>query len=75
MRGKANFVYIRFHGPKGDYRDSYTGNFLNGMATEIRKWTMEGKDVYAYFNNTIGSAFDNAMILKSMLEQSSAEVG
>ncbi|MEI9942895.1 MAG: DUF72 domain-containing protein [Chitinophagaceae bacterium] len=28
LRGNAPFVYIRFHGPAGDYRDSYTNDFL-----------------------------------------------
>jgi uncharacterized protein YecE (DUF72 family) len=65
---KANFVYQRFHGPKGDYRDSYTDGFLKEKASQIKGWLKEGKDVYAYFNNTIGSAYDNAHTLKKMLE-------
>ena len=70
--GNASFVYIRFHGPKGDYRDCYTDNFLQAKAAEIRSWLDEGKDVYAYFNNTIGSAYDNAVSLKAMLEMKPA---
>jgi uncharacterized protein YecE (DUF72 family) len=66
--GKTDFIYIRFHGPKGDYRDSYTDNFLRQKAAQINVWLYEGKDVYVYFNNTIGSAFDNAVSLKRMLE-------
>ncbi len=65
---KANFVYIRFHGPTGNYRDSYTDGFLKEKASQIKGWLKEGKDVYAYFNNTIGSAYDNAHTLKMMLE-------
>jgi uncharacterized protein YecE (DUF72 family) len=65
---KANFIYLRFHGPKGDYRDSYADAFLKEKASQIKGWLKEGKDVYAYFNNTIGSAYDNAHTLKNMLE-------
>jgi uncharacterized protein YecE (DUF72 family) len=65
--GSAAFVYIRFHGPKGDYRDSYTDSFLNQKAIQIREWLNEGKDVYVYFNNTIGSAYENAIHLKFLL--------
>jgi len=68
MAGKAGFVYLRFHGPKGDYRESYSDQFLKSKADEIRGWLSEGKDVYTYFNNTMGSAFDNAVTLKLLLE-------
>lgn len=68
VNGKPGFIYLRFHGPKGDYRDSYTGSFLKDKAKQIRMWLDEGKDVYAYFNNTIGSAFDNAVTLKNLLK-------
>jgi len=64
---KANFVYMRFHGPEGDYRDSYTPRFLEEKAIQIKLITASGKDVYAYFNNTIGSAFENARLLQSKL--------
>ena len=65
---KADFVYVRFHGPNGDYKDSYTDQFLKVKAADIRRWLDEGKDVYAYFNNTIGSAFENAITLKTLQE-------
>lgn len=65
----ADFVYIRFHGPNGDYRDSYADKFLKAKAANITAWLDEGKDVYAYFNNTIGNAFENALKLKSLSEQ------
>jgi len=65
---KSGFVYLRFHGPKGDYRDSYSTGFLKEKADQIKAWSREGKKVYAYFNNTIGSAFENAQTLKEMLE-------
>lgn len=64
---EADFVYMRFHGEKGDYRDSYPDEFLAQQAKQIQKWLRKGKDVYAYFNNTIGSAFDNAVLLKKLV--------
>ena len=64
---KANFVYMRFHGPAGNYRDSYTEKVLEEKAIQIQSITASGKDVYAYFNNTIGSAFENARLLQSKL--------
>jgi len=67
ISGEEDFVYMRFHGPRGDYRDSYDDGFLQLKAAQIRIWLDEGKDVYAYFNNTIGSAFDNAVSLKKMI--------
>ena len=35
----------------------------------IRQWLNAGKDVYAYFNNTMGSAFENALTLQSLMDQ------
>jgi uncharacterized protein YecE (DUF72 family) len=58
---------LRFHGPKGDYRGSYEDGVLKGKAEEITQWADQGKDVYSYFNNTAGNAYENAFTLKSML--------
>lgn len=65
--GNSSFVYLRFHGPKGDYRGSYDDHILRDKAAEIREWILNGKEVYAYFNNTAGNAYENAFTLKSML--------
>ena len=62
----AKFIYIRYHGPTGNYRGSYTDDFLREEYKKIKDWLKEGKDVYAYFNNTMGSALENAMSLKTM---------
>ena len=64
----APVIYLRFHGADGDYRGSYTDEFLQEQYKNIQGWLKSGKDVYVYFNNTIGSAFDNAMSLKKMAE-------
>jgi len=74
-KGKADFVYLRFHGPKGDYRDTYTDSFLQEKAAEIAVWLSDGKYVYGYFNNTIGSAFENAVSLKSFLQSPDGNTG
>jgi uncharacterized protein YecE (DUF72 family) len=58
------FVNLRFHGIKGDYRGSYPPELLQQYAGKIKKWTKQGKDVYAYFNNTMGDAFGNARLLQ-----------
>ena len=64
----SDFIYIRFHGPTGNYRDSYSEEFLSEYATYIKEWIKNGKTVYVYFNNTMGSAFDNLKTLNSLLK-------
>ena len=64
---KADFMYIRFHGPSGNYRDSYSDDFLNEYATNIFKWIEEGKTIYVYFNNTMGDAFNNLKTLNGLV--------
>ena len=70
IRKESGFVYIRFHGPKGDYRGGYSNDFSKENARQIKSCLKEGRDVYAYFNNTIGSAFENAMTFQTLTEQS-----
>lgn len=62
-------IYLRYHGPRGDYRESYPNSFLQGQAEAIQQWLKSGKEVYAYFNNTIGSAFHNAQLLQKLVER------
>ena len=64
---KSAFLYLRFHGPTGNYRDSYSEDFLRDTAMLINDWIKEGKSVYAYFNNTMGDAFDNLKMLNSFV--------
>ncbi|MVN23312.1 DUF72 domain-containing protein [Mucilaginibacter arboris] len=61
----TNFVYLRFHGPGGSYKGSYTDDFLYEYATYIKGWQDDGKVVYVYFNNTMGDAIQNLMTLNS----------
>ena len=61
-------VYVRFHGPEGDYRGSYTDEFLYEYASYIKEWLQEGKTVYTYFNNTMGNALENLRVLRAAVE-------
>jgi uncharacterized protein YecE (DUF72 family) len=67
--GELPFGYWRFHGPTGDYRGSYSDAFLAEQAEKISGLLRQGKDVYVYFNNTMGDAFGNAMSLKSLVKK------
>ncbi len=64
---EEDFIYLRFHGPKGDYRHSYDDFFLAEYASYIKEWMENNKTVYVYFNNTIGDAFINLKTLNKML--------
>ncbi|MBW4891058.1 DUF72 domain-containing protein [Mucilaginibacter sp. HMF5004] len=63
-----DFVYVRFHGPDGGYRGTYTDGFLYEYAGYIREWLDDGKTVYAYFNNTIGDAVKNLATLNAYVK-------
>ena len=63
----GGFVYVRFHGPTGNYRDTYPESFLYEYATYIREWLDEGKTVYTYFNNTMGEAYNNQHTLTKFI--------
>jgi len=63
----SDFMYIRFHGPTGSYRGSYSEQFLSEYATYINEWLQEGKTVFVYFNNTMGDAFKNLETLNNFI--------
>jgi uncharacterized protein YecE (DUF72 family) len=52
----ARHVYVRGHGPGGDYRGRYDDQTLREWANRIGGWRGEGRDVFAYFDNDIGVA-------------------
>jgi uncharacterized protein YecE (DUF72 family) len=64
---EARFVYLRFHGYKGDYKGGYDDDLLSEYSFYIREWLSEGRDVYVYFNNTRGDAVRNLMTLNNYL--------
>ncbi|MBS1662749.1 MAG: DUF72 domain-containing protein [Bacteroidetes bacterium] len=61
------FTYLRFHGPAGDYKGGYTTSTLEEYAKLIKEWQNAGKEVYVYFNNTIGDAITDQNTLRNML--------
>ena len=69
LNHKADFMYVRFHGPTGNYRDSYSDDFLKEYANKINGWIEEGRTVYAYFNNTMGDAFKNLKSLNGFMDK------
>ncbi|MCZ4222540.1 DUF72 domain-containing protein [Pedobacter rhodius] len=60
----TDWVYLRFHGPDGNYKGSYDESFLAEYAGYIKDWLKQGKSVYTYFNNTMGEALNNLDTLK-----------
>ncbi|RYZ20028.1 MAG: DUF72 domain-containing protein [Chitinophagaceae bacterium] len=62
-------VYLRYHGPEGGYRGSYPDEFLAGEADRIAGWLKDGREVYAYFNNTMGAALANLQTLNALVAQ------
>ncbi|WP_316850606.1 DUF72 domain-containing protein [Pedobacter agri] len=65
---EAPFVYLRFHGPGGNYKGSYTEALLAEYASYIKDWMDEGKTVFSYFNNTMGDAHANLKTLNEMVK-------
>ena len=60
IRGShLKFVYLRLHGPEGNYQGSYEDGVLYDYAIYIKEWLTEGKKVFVYFNNTMGEAHAN----------------
>lgn len=65
----TDFVFKRYHGLKGDYKGSYPPEILEKEAVSIKAWLHQGKDVYAYFNNTVDAdAPGDAQMLRQFVE-------
>jgi uncharacterized protein YecE (DUF72 family) len=73
IESDADYRYLRFHGPKGDYRGQYEDDFLYEYAENVQDLIAEGKTVFAYFNNTMGEAVKNLALLNSLILPSSDE--
>jgi uncharacterized protein YecE (DUF72 family) len=68
-RWTAPFVYVRFHGPTGNYAGGYSHARLAGWADWLNGQRRAGRDVYTYFNNDIGGhAPRDAVTLRELLE-------
>jgi uncharacterized protein YecE (DUF72 family) len=64
----ADFVYLRFHGPRELFASRYGPAGLKPWAKKIRRWRSRGLDVYAYFNNDVaGYAAEDAAALARLL--------
>src|SRR6202012_3044024 len=65
--GRTLFIYVRYHGVEGDYKGGYGEDFLLREGRRMKGWLNEGREVYVYFNNTIGDALANAQELRRMV--------
>ncbi|MFI5453406.1 DUF72 domain-containing protein [Pedobacter sp. UC225_61] len=65
--GEMDFIYLRFHGPGGNYRGSYSDDLLYEYAGYVTEWLEQGKKVFVYFNNTLGQAHENLNTLRQMV--------
>lgn len=63
----ATTAYLRFHGTATNYSGTYTPEQLQQTALQMINWQKQGKQVYAYFNNTLGSAFEDARQLVQII--------
>ncbi|HKW78925.1 MAG TPA: DUF72 domain-containing protein [Candidatus Limnocylindria bacterium] len=64
----ADFVYVRFHGPRGLYASNYPEEELRLWADRMRAWRDQELDVFAYFNNDANAyAVFNAMRLRELV--------
>lgn len=52
----ARHVYVRGHGPRGDYKGHYSDEALRDWTGRIRRWAGEGHRVFVYFDNDQKSA-------------------
>jgi uncharacterized protein YecE (DUF72 family) len=63
----ASWLYVRGHGPGGRYFGRYPDDELARWAAHVREWRLEGRDVYAYFDNDVKSAAPlDALVLKRL---------
>jgi uncharacterized protein YecE (DUF72 family) len=69
----SDLLYLRFHGPTGNYRGSYEDDFLYEKALEVKQWLSQGKVAYVYFNNTAGDAFNNLNTFNSFMANTHAQ--
>jgi len=65
----TDLIYLRFHGPTGNYNGSYNEEYIRLYTEKIRSWLTNVPSIYVYFNNTIGAAFENAQLLKRLVQR------
>ncbi|HWB00201.1 MAG TPA: DUF72 domain-containing protein [Pirellulales bacterium] len=52
----ADFVYVRGHGPTGEYHSRYPAATLRKWAGEFRRWRRQRRSIFCYFDNDQKSA-------------------
>ena len=67
LANHSDFVYLRFHGPDGNYKGTYADDVLSEYATYINEWLAEAKTVFVYFNNTMGNVHANLSTLRQYI--------
>jgi uncharacterized protein YecE (DUF72 family) len=66
----ASYVYVRGHGPTGQYHSRYAPATMRKWAAEIKKWKRRGLEVFCYFDNDQKSAApQDAKRLQSLLDK------
>lgn len=65
----SKHIYLRFHGPEGNYATSYTNAFLKKYAAKILAWQQAGHTIWVFFNND-GHAYavNNAQTLLTQIK-------
>lgn len=64
----ADFVYVRMHGPAAIFGSKYQKKQIKELAGKIKKWLLQGLDIFVYFNNdAYGYAVENAKELISFI--------
>jgi uncharacterized protein YecE (DUF72 family) len=64
----SRHIYIRFHGPAGDYASSYPDKILAVYAQKCVEWMEQGKNLWIFFNNDVhGFAIMNARRLMEII--------
>ena len=65
----TDLVYIRLHGPAGAYQGCYDQQSLEKWAERIIGWSMNGREVFCFFDNDeAGYAVANARELQALVE-------
>ena len=71
--GWRALAYFRLHGSPRIYYSKYTGEFISGIAAQIRDARNAGAQVWCIFDNTaLGAATEDAMTLNAMLSDQPA---
>jgi uncharacterized protein YecE (DUF72 family) len=55
LKPTANFVYVRFHGLKGESAHDYTDSELEPWAEHLRRCARQGLKGFVYFNNDVNT--------------------